>query len=127
MSTTTKVFTTGKRRYDLAELPKVGDAIKKCPAYPLMHDTYGNDDFIVVHSVHVDDGILQVIGDCDNGWYEWVWFVTPTSYFESSVKTGDIRHTRSGWGMASRCLQDGLNFAFKSQVGYGEPNTHELA
>jgi len=113
---TTKVYTIN-RKYTLEELPKVGAPIKQCTAYPMMHDDHGNEYFAVLHSMHVDDGILQVIGDGDNGWYEWVWF----------TGCGTIHHTRSGWGMASRCLQDGLNFAFNLQTVHQPLKPHQLA
>jgi hypothetical protein len=114
----TKVFTIS-RSFNLATLPKVGEAIEINTAYPMMHDDYGNAHFFVLHSVHVDDGILQVIGDGDNGWYEWVWFRL------TEHGRGEIHHTRSGFGMASFCLHNGLTFAFNEQSRFGyETPTH---
>jgi hypothetical protein len=121
----TKIHTIN-RGYNLEALPKVGEAIEISAAYPLMHDDYGNAHFFVLHSVHVDDGILQVIGDADNGWYEWVWFTAPSAPKHCATKMGGIHHTRAGFGMASYCLFNGLAYAFGAQVGYGVP-VHEAA
>lgn len=121
----TKVRTI-HRRYSLDEIGTVGSPLKLFTCYPMMHERDGNEYFHVLHSVHVDDGVLQVIGDADNGWYEWVWFTAPTAPAHCDIKTGDIHHTSAGFGMASYCLHDGLTFAFGKQGWHKKPAHTEV-
>lgn len=83
-------------------LPKVGMAIDSITAYPTMHERYGNNGFTVLNSIVVDDGVVQVVGDADNGHYEWVWF----------RENGTVEFTRSGWGSLGYALHDALNHAY---------------
>lgn len=95
-----------KDRRRLSEaLGAVGSSIAGLWAYPTFHETYGNTNFVVLHSVQVDDGVLQVVGDGDDGCYEWLWFHLPEP---TSSHTAPVTYSRAGYGSSTRALYEGL-------------------
>lgn len=66
-------------------------------------------DAKLLQTVAVDNGTLYVVGDPDNGSYEWVWI-------EGNGLTGDLHYSDAGWGSIAHALRDGLNVALAEPV-----------
>jgi hypothetical protein len=104
MSTTTLHHTT---RAELARvhpyklLPGHGASIERSDFYPRFHEIHGNEGFRVEHSVLVDDGVVQVVTNPDEGATEWLWF----------REDGRVVYTRAGWGSVCAALLDALTIA----------------
>lgn len=66
-------------------------------------------DAALLQIVAVDHGRLYVVGDRDNGSYEWVWI-------EGDGLTGDLHYSNAGWGSIAHALRDGLHVALAEAV-----------
>ena len=82
-------------------LPKQGESIEQSRYYPQMHERYGNAGFRVEHAVVVDDGVLQVVANADEGHIEWLWF----------RENGRVEYTRAGWCSVHAALLEALTYA----------------
>ena len=80
---------------------KVGEMIETAECYRMrFHETYGNADFRVKHSVMVDDGLVQVVSDDNTN--EWVWL----------KEDGTAEYTKHGYGSEGYALHAALNHAY---------------
>lgn len=98
--TSTKTYTfrpgySGPLRHAFAE---TGAPFRLNHNYPSFHES-GNEGYIVIHSVLVDDGLVQVVSDGCN--HEWMWV----------KENGEVIYTKSGWGCVAYALRDALNYA----------------
>jgi hypothetical protein len=74
----------------------------RCPLnrhYPHFHES-GNEGFLVLHTIWVDDGLVQIVADDDTT--EWIWF----------KEDGTAVYTLSGWGSSGYAMKDALDHAY---------------
>jgi hypothetical protein len=77
---------------------RLGEEVTFSSRYPSIRVS---GPLIVLSSIPVAAGLLQVIGDGDDGVYEWIWF----------LHDGSARYSAMGFGSISHALFDGLKHA----------------
>lgn len=86
-------------------LSRQGAPISGSRYYPQLHERSGNNEgFSVAHSVAVDDGVVQVVTNSEEGHTEWIWF----------REDGQVAFTLDGWGSVHAALLAGLIYADKN-------------